>query len=92
MFGAIIDPMVLEASVEKISQAHLTSRRADLDPGVLARGLDAPAIKRLCRRERAVAAFPVVPVLASEKNICHRRQWRAARGGGDVASMIDTRT
>ena len=33
------------------------------------------------RRERAVAAFPVVPVLASEKNICHRRQWRAGRGG-----------
>ena len=32
---------------------------ADLDPGVLARGLDAPAtVKRLCRRERAVAAFP----------------------------------
>ena len=45
------------------------------------------------RRERAVAAFPVVPVLASEKNICHRRQWWAGRGGeGGVASMIDTRT
>ena len=41
------------------------------------RGLDAPATS-----SRACCLLSVVPVLASEKNICRRRQWWAGRGGG----------
>ena len=40
MFGAIIDPMVLEASVEKISQAHGASLcKRQMSPTYTAVGL-----------------------------------------------------
>ena len=53
--------MAVRGRVGEVRVAADEPEAADLDPGVLARGLDTPATvkaARLCRRERAVAAFP----------------------------------
>ena len=89
--------MAVRGRVGEVRVAADEPEAADLDPGVLARGLDAPAtVKRLCRRERAVAAFPEFRSWRRKKIFVIGASGGPAVGGvwGDVchASMIDTRT